>query len=227
VTTRADERRGAAPSAAQFGTFALIAIGYAAAAVLALHVLDADLDPVHGFMSEYAVRDYGWLMRSAFFAVGLGAISIALGLRASLAPGWRVTLTVLLMAVAGAGFVVAGIVDADIRNAAGEVESTAPGIAHDLATFVSFICLIVAAFVLHGLFGDEPRWRSLAQPALWFAIAMALSRAVMIAVPEDGPGGLSQRLFAAIMMLWLGILAWRLRRVGSLDRGSTAEEMST
>lgn len=187
-------------------------MAYTVAAVFALHLLDTDVSPVDGFISEYAVGDYGWLMRSAFFAVGLGTFAIALGLRESLTPSRRATAVVILMIIAAIGFVVAGIFDADTPDASGDIENTAPGLVHDLSTFVLFLNVIVAAFLMRGLFASEPRWQALSRAALWFAVAMTVSRIVMLAVPERGPGGLTQRIFTTIVIVWLAILGGRLRR---------------
>jgi hypothetical membrane protein len=199
-------------SVRQLGLIGLIGVVYTVAAVGALHLLDPEVGIVEGFISEYALGDYGWLMRSAFFAAGLGTLAIALGLRQSLPRCRRAALAAALMAVAALGFVVAGIFDADTADASGKTTITLPGVIHDTSTFVLFLGVIVAAFLLHGLFAREPRWRALSPVALWFAVAMTVSRLVMLVVPADGPGGLSQRVFTALLMIWLAVLGWGVRR---------------
>jgi hypothetical membrane protein len=46
--------------------------------VIALHILEPEFDPRFRFMSEYALGDYGWLMTTTFFALGLAAFAVGL-----------------------------------------------------------------------------------------------------------------------------------------------------
>ncbi|MDH3226296.1 MAG: DUF998 domain-containing protein [Thermoleophilia bacterium] len=220
MTTPADATRGFVPPVGQLGFIGLIGVAYSAAAVVALHFLDTDLDPVEDFISEYAVGDYGWLMKSAFFAVSCGTLAIAGGLRRSLRPSRRATAAVVLMSLAGVGFFVAGIFDTDTPNASGDIDNAAAGVAHDFGSSVVFLSVIIAAFVLWGVFASDPPWHGLSRTALWFAIAMTMSRVVTLAIPEGGPVGLPQRVLAATMMIWLAILGWEMRRLAPTERST-------
>ena len=76
-------------SVRQLGSIALISVAYSVVAVAALHVLDTDPDPVEHFIREYALGDYGWLMKSVFFAAGLGVWRTALWFAIAMVI-WRV-----------------------------------------------------------------------------------------------------------------------------------------
>jgi hypothetical protein len=47
---------------------------------------------------------------------------------------------------------------------------------------------------------------------MWFAIAYTVGMIGAFATPEDGPVGLTQRIFVPVMMAWLATLAWNIRR---------------
>src|SRR4029434_7931626 len=49
--------------------------------LIVLHILEPEFDPRFRFMSEYALGDYGWLMTTTFFALGLAPFVAAIGLR--------------------------------------------------------------------------------------------------------------------------------------------------
>lgn len=42
----------------------------------ALHVLKPELDPSWRMGSEYAIGDYGWVMRIAFFSMALSCVAL-------------------------------------------------------------------------------------------------------------------------------------------------------
>ncbi|MBC8076047.1 MAG: DUF998 domain-containing protein, partial [Chloroflexales bacterium] len=64
-------------------------VGYTAVAIVALHLLRADLNPIEHFVSEYAVGAFGPVMTSAFITWGLGILALIIGLFRSAAPGGR------------------------------------------------------------------------------------------------------------------------------------------
>ncbi len=212
MTRPANAPRASFPTVEQLGSLGLLSVAYSAVAVAALHLLDTEFDPVDDFLSEYALGDYGWLMRSVFVASGLGALAIALGLWRSLPRDKQAAAGALGVAVTGVGFIVAGIFETDTEDAAGEVETTATGLVHDLASSTLFLSVIIAAFLLWRVFAAAPSWRALSRPTLGFAIALVVFRVATIAVPEGGPVGLPQRVLAALMMGWLALLAWWLVR---------------
>lgn len=95
-------------SAGRLGTIGLVGVAVWVSIVVALHVIKSDLDPIETYISDYSIGENGWLMMVAFFAVGLGTLAIATGLLESLQPGKRVKTSVLLTAIAGLGFIIAG-----------------------------------------------------------------------------------------------------------------------
>jgi hypothetical membrane protein len=187
------------------GMVGVLGVAYFVVAGIALHFLDSGLDPVKVYMSDYALGPYGWLMKSAFFGVGLGTIAIGLGLRATLETGKRVTPAVVLVMVAGIGFLVAGTFNTDPYDA---VEATTSGSIHLLGALVLFLSLVVSAWLLRGVFSRDWRWLDFSRPTLWFAIALTATFVFMFVGPLGA--GLDQRIFVVAVMSWLALLGWQV-----------------
>ena len=64
-----------------FRRIVLICVAYYITALIALHFLEPEYDPRYHFMSDYAWGAYGWLMTTTFFVLGLGLLTVAVGLR--------------------------------------------------------------------------------------------------------------------------------------------------
>jgi uncharacterized protein DUF998 len=60
--------------------FALVAVTYFVAVIIALHFLRPDRNPLMEPTSTYAVGRYGYLMTSAFISMSLGSLALAIGL---------------------------------------------------------------------------------------------------------------------------------------------------
>ena len=194
-------------SISRLGTIGIAGVVYFVVTVVVLHFVQSDLDPLEITMSEYALGQSGWLMTVAFLVVGVGTLALALGLRRSLAPGRRVATSVVLMGLAGVGFLGSGIVEA-----APEAEATI----HDLVGLMLFLAIIVGAFVLRGVFARDARWQGLARAALWFALGLLVTFLLFFVLPEQVTG-LAQRVFVAVMMSWLAVIGWWMRRLDDAD----------
>ena len=195
-----------------YGTLGIVGIGASVLALIALHVLDPGRSVMDETISEYALGDYGWLARANDIAVGVGIIAIALGLRETLAPGKRVTASWVSLLIVGLGFLVAAVFATDPRGAA---ESTTSGAIHGTAAFVTVLGLVIAAWLLRGVFARDDRYRRLARAQLWFAILITIGVVALLVLFEVGPAGLIQRLLVVVMVTWLLVLAVNLRRVES------------
>ncbi len=197
----------------QYGTIGLVGVAYFVAALIALHFLEPDFSVMDEYTSDYALGDsFGWVMRTAFFAAAVGTISIALGLRSSLAAGKRVTASWVLLLIAGIGFIVVGIFNGDPTDAE---ELTTSGTIHTAAALVLFVSFLVCVWFLRGVFSRDPAWRHALLPQLWFAIGYTVMFVVSFGLPV--PVGLGQRVFVAVLMGWLAFLAWQLRAHAPAD----------
>jgi len=192
----------------QLGLVGLVGVGTWVAIVVLLHGVKPELDPVDTYISDYAIGDNGWLMGLAFVAVGIGTLAIAWGLKLSLSPGKRVSLSVVLAGVVGVGFIVAGAFTGDPTDA---TELTTQGWLHLLGAMMVFPVLVAGAFVLRGVFRRDPEWSRFADRVRWFPWLLLGGFFVSFVAGPDEVLGITQRLFAACIMAWLGMLAWQLR----------------
>jgi hypothetical protein len=210
---------GRVESTRWFGVVALASVGLWVLIVIVLHGLKSDLDPVETYISDYAIGDNGLLMAAAFVIVGLGMLCLAMGLRASLASGKRVLLGVILMAVTGVGFILAGVFTTDPTGAE---EATTEGSLHLLGAVLVFPVTIANSFVLLGVFRRDPRWASFAARWRWAPWVLLVGMIVAFGSPDDILG-LTQRVFAAIIMGWFAVMALGLMAPSSATgRGVTS-----
>ena len=186
------------------------------ATVLALHGLGGDLNPAEHTISEYSLGAYGWLMRAAFAALGLGVLATAesLRLRFELSSSWRVGLSLLVFAAVGL------FLDAGYNTDHPRVPETPDGTIHGVGMLIVCLTLPAASYLLGSARAGHPaapgaRWlRSLAAgqviailgfelgPASWrglierIAIAMAIAALALLqsaARSPAGPPGMSSR----------------------------------
>jgi di/tricarboxylate transporter len=84
-------------------------------AMVVLHIVRTDLDPVRQVMSEYANGRFGWFMTAAFYAMGLACVALAVRLgRAIVRRRLSVALRVLL-GLGGLGLILAGVSRSSVR----------------------------------------------------------------------------------------------------------------
>ncbi len=199
--------------------YGLIGIGGVVVWVVAnlvLHLLDPELSVVGNTTSEYALGDHGWLKRAAEFANGAGVIAIALGLRATLSPGRRVTASWVLMLVAGVGFFVSGVF---VTDETGAEDVTLSGSIHLIFGFlVTVVCLLVAAWMLRGVFARDDGWRQFQRAEHRFAVAFSIAVVGNIALAEAAPG-LAQRVLIVVVASWWLALAVNIMRASEVRTG--------
>jgi hypothetical membrane protein len=158
--------------------------------LIVLHILQPEFDPRFRFMSEYALGDYGWLMTTTFFALGLAPLITAIGLRSAY-PSSRSTRIGLGLLVVAAIFIwLAGI----FRDS----------IPHLLAGVVAFPSMVMAVLLLSWTFRRAARWQTMYQVALFIGLVMLAMFLLMVA--DLGMPGLQQRVFIFLFLLWLLIV---------------------
>ncbi len=207
------------------GLMGVAGVAYFAATFVVLHFVQWGLDPGEHFISEYAHGQLGWLVTVAFFVIGAGTLALALGLHRSLEPRERVEMSLVLMTITGISFMVSGIFQIDPLLEDGTTGYTPAGITHLVATLVLFLSLIIGAFTLRGVFAADARWRGLEPAALRLALGMLLAPIVMFAVPPEAVG-LAQRVLVAVMVSWLAVIGWWMRRLDPVAQAERAGSVS-
>ena len=114
----------------------------------ALHLIKPELDPSWHFISEYAIKDYGWLIALAFCSLAFSFIALFFALRSHLQTivGW---IGLALLWVSATGLIIAGIFTTDpITTSPGAM--TTSGLLHNLGGTLGIAIPFAAAFVSWG-----------------------------------------------------------------------------
>ncbi len=162
--------------------------------VLMLHLIQSEYEPRHQLMSELALGQHGWAMFMAF----LGLATAVFGVQAAIAAfggsyGYRV-----LLGAAALFFLTAGIFPLG-----------ATSLIHISAIATGFVLSVLAMY----LFPTSAGRASVAAPRV-VSWSLAAGVAVSVALGDSViPMGTAQRLAAACLLLWLGIVGWRLSRL--------------
>lgn len=170
-------------------------------------------------ISELVLGRFGFVQTLAFLIGGATTLGLAYAIR-KLTAGVAGSFTgSLLVGVYGVGAIVVAIFPTDRVDSAAQVFSQSPtGLVHMLAALVSFLCMIVAMFILARTFGLVPALRSLLRGSVLFAG----STLALFIVQGEGPlVGLLQRLMVLAISGWIVMVALRIRTILT-DRSSAA-----
>ncbi|MER5424447.1 DUF998 domain-containing protein [Streptosporangium roseum] len=183
---------------------------------------DPYLDPLNLTISEYAALDRGGATEFAMATLAVASFALVAGLRAAMAPIGAAAER--LMLAWSAALVVIAI-----------VPTTAPGLALDLTAQVhryvsiaAFVAMPVAGALMVARLREDERWRVVARPVEWLALAggFGLLAITYVALPGDRVLiGLVERVLLGAEVALIGVLAVRLAQltwVRSAARASRA-----
>jgi hypothetical protein len=156
-------------------------------------------------VSNYAVGPYGFFMTTAFYALALSLLALAFGLMRSIALTNLSRVAVLLLYLASSGMVVMGIFPGDVH--ALHPPATITGVIHWTAAGISFLSIMIAAFLLSSSFKMDERWRVFQRPCFVLALAMVGALLLYGILALVGWIGIGQRIYIAVCLLWLLVLA--------------------
>ena len=183
---------------------------------IAFLFIQPELNPLERWGSEYAVGPMGWLMVTAFVCLATAIAALALGMARGLDGHSRSRIGIVLLAIAALGILLGGVFDSDpqVLNENPPprwVEPSTPtpeGTGHILAGIVAFFTLMPGAFVisrrLHraGRLGGGYQWLRYLS---WLAPVAFV--AIMVVLEPRGLEGLGQRIFLAIILVWMLLAA--------------------
>jgi hypothetical membrane protein len=165
--------------------------------LIVLHILAPEFDPRFRFMSEYALSDYGWLMTTAFFTLGLAPFVTAIGLRNVYQSSRSTRIGIGLLVVAAIFLWLAGIFKDSIP--------------HLLASVVAIPSTVMAVLLLSWTFRRATAWQTVYPVTLLIALGMLALFISMVA--DVGMPGLQQRVFIFLFFLWLSIVVHKSVRL--------------
>jgi Protein of unknown function (DUF998) len=186
-------------------------------AMVLLHMVRTDLDPVRQVMSEYANGRFGWFMTAAFYAMGLACVALAVRLgRAIMRSRLSVAVRVLL-GLGGLGLILAGVFEVE-RPA---IPDTVNEIIHSDATLTAFTLIITAMLLFAIVCRRDPRWGDFRVIASVLAIVAAAAGAFSPFAGQTTWSGLAQRVLGLAVVSWLLLCALHIR-FGGLRRSRSA-----
>lgn len=203
----------------QLAWLALIAVGgivYFVVAVIILHFLRPEYNPINHAVSNYAVGPYGYLMTAAFYTLALSVFALALGLACSVVLTNQARVAVLLLNIASVGMIVMGIFPGDVH--ALHPPATITGVIHWTAAGVSFSNIMIAAFIFSRCFRTDERWQAFQRSTLVLAMAMVVALLLYGVLALVGWIGIGQRIYLTVSLMWLFFMAVGLRSNASISR---------
>lgn len=162
-------------------------------------------------ISELALGRFGVVQTVALLIVGLGTLGLAVAIR-QLTAGSRGSLTgSLLLGIYGAGAILSAIFPTDRIDRPADLSSLSmTGTIHVAVAVVSFVCAIVAMFVLSWAFMRQAQWR---RDSRWWMLFPAGALALLIVQAEGPLVGLLQRMLVAVISAWLVLVALEVHSI--------------
>jgi len=183
------------------GIVALAFTSLFAIALVTVHVIEPETN--FGPVSLYSLGPFGFVMRTGFVVLGLAFFSIVAGLwgRARATTLYRVDL--ITLSIAGAGLVIVGAFNTDSIG----TPSTLSGLIHTSAANVWSISASVGILLFAMAFRQDGKSIAIGR------LSRSLGIAAMITYLGGflGLGAVQPRLFFALVVLWLSLVANQLR----------------
>ena len=176
-------------------------------AVMLLHVMRGDIDPLRQVMSEYANGSNGPIMTVVFYAFGLSSVALAFRLRGAIPRRGVPRLIPLLLALAGIGLIAAGVFEVERPL----VPDTLEELIHSNASVLAFVLLITSMFVVSLMCWTEARWWTFRWASLILAVAAAAAAMATPFTQQTGWSGAVQRLLSLTVLLWFLLAALHVR----------------
>jgi Protein of unknown function (DUF998) len=185
----------------------------------ALHFLRPDVNPVTEPISTYgASGPYGFLFLAADLGSAVAALALMLGLYLGMVPPARSYVGLFLLGVYGVSELLSGLFPLDVGG-----EATTVGTIHNIVGNIAFFGFPIAVILLSLAMGKDERWRSFRFPALAVSFAVVLTVILTIVGSNIGLFGVTQRLANLTQLLWILLVALRLR---SVAQGALAQQPS-
>ena len=176
-------------------------------AMVVLHLVRTDLDPVRQVMSEYANGRFGWFMTAAFYAMGLACVALAVRLGRAIARRRLSVAVRVLLGLGGLGLILAGVFEVE-RPA---VPDTIEEVIHSYATLTAFTLIITAMLLFAVVCCSDPEWSDFRLIASVLAIIASLAGAFSPFAGQTTWSGLAQRVLGLTVVVWLLLSALHIR----------------
>jgi hypothetical protein len=176
-------------------------------AVMLLHFMRGDIDPLRQVMSEYANGSHGPIMTVVFYAFGLSSIALAFRLRRGIDRRGAARPIPMLLGLGGAGLIAAGLFEVERPLVPGTLEE----LIHSNATIVAFVLLITSMLLFSFACRSDPRWWTFRWTSTTLAVAAAAAAMATPLTEKTGGSGAVQRLLGVTVLVWFLLTALHVR----------------
>jgi hypothetical protein len=180
--------------------------------VVILHFLRPETNPLVRGVSYYAVGPYGFLMTTAFLLIGIGGAALTLGLFLGSIRRHRSLIGMLLLGLWSISSALGAVFPIDATGA----PPTTTGMVHELIG-LNFLLFVPAVLLLSRQFAQDKRWHAFSRPIMIIAILILMAAIGLLLMngrfQSLGLGGLMQRIYWLISLLWLFLVAVGLRSI--------------
>jgi hypothetical membrane protein len=184
------------------------------AVYVAIDVLLAFLRPGYSLLynaeSDYGRGPWYWVMDLNFLLRCALSLAIAAALYRAARPGGR-TRAGLALLVAWA--ICSGLLAFFADDPKGTPQ-TGGGIVHDVLAIIAFTCITIGVILISASLMPDPAWRPAAPILLAISVAGAVAYLLLgtAAKHHHAPGGLYERIFLGLQLLWIAIAAIAIAR---------------
>jgi hypothetical membrane protein len=182
-------------------------VGYLAIDI-ALAFLRPDYSLLHNAESDYGRGPWSWLMDLNFLLRCALSLACVLALRQAVRPEPRVRggLALLTGWAVCSGLLAFFADDLEGRPVHGS------GVVHLALAFAAFCCVAIGTILVSAALRSDPGWQPAGSALLAIAVAGAAAFLLLgsTAGHRHAPGGLYERIFLGLELLWLALAAARL-----------------
>jgi hypothetical membrane protein len=187
--------------------FTLVAIVVYVGIDVLLKFLRPHYSLLYNAESDYGRGPWFWVMDLNFLLRCALSLTVAGALYRTVRPESRLRGGLALLAVWAA---CSGLLAFFADNPAG-TPVTASGIVHLVLAFIAFICVAIGTVVVSVSLRSDPAWRPVRDALLVIAVAGVAALLLLGAGKHHhAPGGLYERIFLGLELLWMAVAAWHV-----------------
>jgi len=221
-----EKARARAVWAPRLAVLTIVGIAVYVAIVAIAQLLPPHYSAISTAESDLAVGRYGWLMTSAFVVRGALSLALVAALALTTRGAARSRLGLWLIGLWGAGALLLAVFPTDLPGAT----RTVHGGIHALVALVAFFAVALGELLVSRRLGALDGWHGFAEGVRRLALA-ALAACVVAVVALGlsagssgglgGVAGLLERVFLGLALLWMLLVAVRLRSERSAIVGAS------
>ena len=178
-------------------------------------LLRPDYSHLTNFVSELGAVGalYAIIQRINFVLTGILIVAFTFGLHRGISDGKGSIIGPLLVAIFGLSAVMSGIFSTDTIQ-----PGSFSDIIHSMSSAIGSVAAIIAFFIISERLEKDILWKPYRSFSIVIAIVAIIGSVVGVGIlGAIGIPGLGQRLFLAVLFLWIEVMAIRLFQISSIS----------